>query len=154
SVNVDNYLIAIISPSASPNVSLKASPSTVVCQGIPVTFTALAQNAGSSPTYSWFVNGIPVGTNDSIFISSSLNNNDVVRVILKSSLSCAPLPVDTDSLPVTINPNSAPQVTLQTTHAICTGDTIQFVAIAQNSGPAGTYQWFINGVDINVNNDT
>ena len=88
--NVDNFSIAAISPSVSPNVSLKASPSNVICQGNTITFTATAQNSGSSPTFSWFVNGISAGMNDSIFVSSTINNNDVVKVIVQSSLTCCP----------------------------------------------------------------
>ncbi len=55
-----------------------------VCPGIPVTFTAVVQNASSTPSYQWKVNGVPVGSNLPVYVSSSLSNNDKVQCYLTS----------------------------------------------------------------------
>jgi gliding motility-associated-like protein len=151
----DDYAIANVSAAVSPVVSIGASPSAIICQGNNITFTASAVNAGSSPVYTWTVNGIPSGINDSIFSSASLNNNDLVLVIVNSSLSCAPVVSDSDSIVVSVSGNVAPSVSINSIGiALCENDTIQFIASAVNGGPLPTYQWMINGTPSVITNDT
>ncbi len=57
------------------------------CPGSAVTFTATPVNGGSTPVYQWKVNGTNAGTNASTFTYNP-QNNDSVRCILTSNLSC------------------------------------------------------------------
>lgn len=41
-------------------------------------FSAFASNPGTSPTYQWFLNSSPVGTNSSTYVNSTLTDGDVV----------------------------------------------------------------------------
>ena len=151
----DDFIIAAISPSVSPSVSLSANPSNIFCAGDTIVFIASATNAGSTPVFSWTLNGNPVGSNDSTFVTSSLNTNDNVRVILTSSLVCAPVISDTDFVTVTVSNNVVPSVTISITgNIICAGDSVQFVANAINGGGAPGFQWFVNGIAKGINNDT
>ncbi|HLN54520.1 MAG TPA: hypothetical protein VK207_00935, partial [Bacteroidales bacterium] len=68
-------------------VSISAS-SAVICQGSSVTFLATPVNAGTSPLFQWKVNGVNAGINNSVFITSTLFNNDLISVDL------TPDPVD------------------------------------------------------------
>lgn len=151
----DDYLIATVSPAVSPSVSVATSPSAFICQGDNVTFTASAINGGSTPTYSWTINGNPAGTNDSVFVSSTLNNNDVIRIIVTSSLSCAPVASDTDVVTVSVSGNVAPTLGIvATAGGLCENDPVQFVASSTNGGGTPAYQWLVNGVSTGLTNDT
>lgn len=63
--------------------------SNLVCPNSNVTFTAIALNGGSSPTYIWKVNGIPVGNNSNTYTTNTLINGDNVSCELISNASCA-----------------------------------------------------------------
>lgn len=45
-------------------------------------FTAVALNAGTSPTYQWQLNGINVGTNSTGYTNTSLNDGEIITCIL------------------------------------------------------------------------
>ena len=69
---------------AGINIVASANP---FCPGSAVTFTATPVNGGSNPSYQWKVNGINTGTNSSGF-SYVPANNDSVRCVINSNLSC------------------------------------------------------------------
>ncbi len=151
----DDYNIAAVSASVSPTVSIAATPSTSVCQGDTVNFTASAANAGSNPTYAWTVNGNSVGMNDSLLTYFSFNNNDIVEVVVSSSLNCAPIPSDTDDVSIIVFPNVTPSVSLAISGGTaCEGSPVQFIATPINGGTSPALQWFVNGVSSGLNNDT
>ena len=73
-----------------PVVTLSVNPTGKLTPGQTVTITATVSNAGSAPTYQWLVNGLPVsGANTSVFVSSTLANNDSVSCQVTSSGGCA-----------------------------------------------------------------
>lgn len=54
------------------------------------TFNCNVLNAGASPSYQWFLNGNPVGTNMSTYVNNSLVSNDLVSCQLFPDISnCA-----------------------------------------------------------------
>ena len=67
------------------SVSIGANSSDTVCQGASVTFTAVPENSGASPTFLWKVNGIATGTNTSTY-SYIPATNDHISCTLTSSL--------------------------------------------------------------------
>ena len=84
---------------------------TTVCAGVPVTFTAVPINGGASPVYQWKKNGINVGTNSVVYDDNSLNNSDVIRCVLTSSVACTQ-PATSNSIQVTVNPTIVTTVVL------------------------------------------
>jgi hypothetical protein len=76
----DNYTV-IVHPNIAANVSVTADQTTI-CQGSTAQFTAISNNGNSVPSYQWQVNGLNVGTNNSTFSWSNLNNGDQVSVVL------------------------------------------------------------------------
>ena len=56
--NGDPVIYAVtVNPVYTVNVTISASPDTI-CTGNPVTYTAVANNGGTTPVYQWKVNGI------------------------------------------------------------------------------------------------
>jgi hypothetical protein len=104
-----------------------------ICEGTTVNFNASPTNGGSTPAYQWQVNGINAGTNSPSFSTSTLNNGDVVTVIMTSSDPCVS-PATATSSPITVtvftNP-SAPVVTWPGTDL-------------SSTSPSGN-QWYFNG---------
>ena len=85
--------VSVTQPDSYINPSVTISSTTNNCLGDLVTFTAYPSGGGSSPTFQWYLNGQPVGTNSSTFSSTSLQNGDVVTLIMNSSDPCATSPV-------------------------------------------------------------
>jgi hypothetical protein len=81
-------------------VSIGANPGTSICAGVNVTFTATPTNGGSTPAYQWKVNGSNVGTG-STYSNSTLENGDIVSVVLTSNASCLSTTTGTDQETIT-----------------------------------------------------
>ena len=135
----------------TPDVILTAS-SNVICQGIPITFTA---TTGFS-NYNFFVNETPI--QDSIvntFGSTLLNNNDTVKVLATYASTC----IDTSNFIVvivnyndTINLTSAAGTNTQT---VCANTAVTDITYAITGGgtnanvtglPLGVSGTFVGGV--------
>jgi hypothetical protein len=79
-------IITTVNPNIPVSVSISAN-SNPVCANTPVILTASPINGGASPSYQWYVNGIPRGSNSPGFTYTPLNG-DRISVTLNSSLSC------------------------------------------------------------------
>lgn len=78
-----------VSKYMQPLVEIAVSPDTIVKVNTTVTFTAWPSYVGRSPEYKWFVNNSVVQVGSSrTYITDSLRNGDVVRVLLKSDYKC------------------------------------------------------------------
>jgi len=75
-----------VNPLIPVSVSISANLNPV-CPGTLVVFTATAINPGLSPVYQWYVNGLPVGYNSTIYQYYPAPG-DVVTCTVLSSLSC------------------------------------------------------------------
>ncbi len=101
----------VINYSGTTNVSASrvaiSTPSTTICSGNNVTFTATPTAGGSTPSYQWKINGTNTGTNsplNSTFTSSTLNNNDSVTVVMTTNNSC-PQTATSNAIVLTVNPS-------------------------------------------------
>jgi hypothetical protein len=141
------------------NVNVSANP---ICIGDEVTFTATPINGGSSPDYLWQVNGFGVGSNDPVYITSELEDNDHVYCYLMSSEECVVqgwvlsniILMDVYDYPyVTIeaSPNDTvcitETITLNAGNPGCdyfwsTGETTQSIVVSNTSGPSGGIQTY------------
>lgn len=82
------HVDSIVLPEISIQTSF-ADTTNTVCELTEVTFTASAVDVGSSPTYTWMVNGTPAGGSNPVFTTDQLVDQDVVTCEVTSSLGCA-----------------------------------------------------------------
>ena len=141
----------------APTLNL-VSTTPAVCSGMPVTFTATSTDGGNAPLYQWRINGLNTGTasGSPIFTSNSLNNGDVVSVVLNSSATCAiPRYVTSNAIAVQVTPTVIPGVNInasQPAPVLCTGMPVTFTATPlTGAGSSPSYQWLKNGVSVGNN---
>ena len=139
----------VVTPSVAPGVTISA-PSTTICSGTSVTFTATPVNGGT-PSYQWRNNGTNInGATGVNYTSAALSNGDKIDVIMTSTVTCRSANTTTSNqLTMTVTANVVPGVTISTPSAtICSGTSVTFTAIPVNGG-APQYQWRNNDTDIN-----
>jgi hypothetical protein len=137
-----------VTGTSTPTVSISSNPSNIICDGTPVTFSATPTSGGTSPVYNWTVNGNPVGSNSPTFSNSSLNDGDIVQVLLTSNANCiSPSTASSNTIIMEVNSGSDLAVTLNTTSStFCSGQTVLFDATTTPSNLSNaTYTWSING---------
>jgi gliding motility-associated-like protein len=123
-----------------------------------VNFTATAANAGTSPSYQWKVNGTNVGTNTATYSSSSLSNGDVVTCTVTKDplLTCVIMPnANSNAITMAIASKNNPGVTITTNStSVCMGAGVTFLAAPSNAGTNPSYNWKVNGIEVNVQTRT
>lgn len=139
-----------VTPLVTPSVSISTT-STNICAGANATFTATPVNAGVNATYSWRVNSAIVGTS-STFSSSTLNNNDTVRLVITVDTICPSVQqVTSNAIVMQVNALQIPQVTVSPSSAtVCFGGSATFTATPTNGGTTPSYQWLRNGVAVGI----
>jgi hypothetical protein len=155
---LSDTVIITVNPSNSGSASVIVSPNPGIafCSGTTATFTAIPTNGGTNPSYQWKLNNVNVGSNSSVYINNQLTNNDVVRLVMTSSLQCLQNPVaNSNNLTLTIFPNLAPTATISTSStSVCQGSTVTFNSTITNGGSSPVYQWKKNGNNIGTNSSS
>jgi len=149
-----NSITMIVSPLLPVSISITPS-SNPSCAGNLVTFTAFPVNGGSPPSYQWKVNGISVGTNNSVY-SFTPANGDIVTCVLTSNALCATgSPATSNSVTMIVNPNLPVSVSITASeNPFCAGGSVTFTATPSNGGALPQYQWKVNGVNTGANSFT
>lgn len=93
-------------PVLTPEV-LVSSSGAQVCNGEDVTFGASPVNGGSSPQFTWYVNGISSGMTGPVFTQTNLTGPITVTAEMLSNYAC-PQPATVMSLPINITVNPQP----------------------------------------------
>jgi uncharacterized protein (TIGR02145 family) len=149
-----NEIIMIVIPSAPVSINITASDNPV-CEGIQVTYTAIAINGGTTAVYQWKLNNFPVGTNDSLY-SYLPTNGDIISCQVSSSLSCASgNPAISNSIMMTVIPTLPVSVNIiASSNPACEGTQVQFTAMVVNGGTNPVYQWKVNDLPVGINSST
>lgn len=134
-----NIISMVVNPVVTPSVSVSASDNNF-CPGTTITFTATPTHGGTTPTYQWKINGTPVGSNSNTFVSSTLNNGDIVSVTLTSNAPCVTPPEVSDDITMVVKPGTlAVPSTITGETAVCPG-TPQTYSVPSDPA-ATTYTW-------------
>jgi hypothetical protein len=73
----------------TPEVSIAASNDTIT-SGQSITFTATAINAGSSPTFQWYINGIALsGATSSTYTTNTIGNGQTITCRIVGQVPCS-----------------------------------------------------------------
>jgi gliding motility-associated-like protein len=149
-----NVITIIISSSVIPSVSIATSATGSICANTPVTFTATPLNGGNSPSYQWQINGINVGTNSPLFITSNLLNGNAIKCILTNSSSCNTITSTiSNSIVVSVTVAVYPSISITVSSSeVCSGTTVTFIASELNGGSNPTYDWQLNGLSVGSGN--
>jgi hypothetical protein len=137
-----NSITMQVNPTANPSISVQTFPSTTICQGTNVTFTAVPINGGTNPIFQWKLNGANVGTGGLTYSNAGLNNGDIISVEITSNSACTSQPTAT-SANTSIIVNALPS----TPNAIignvdqCAGQVVSY-SISSIAG-ATSYQWML-----------
>jgi gliding motility-associated-like protein len=147
-----NVIVQSLTSFSSPSVTLVPNDTLPACEGVPLTFTAVPVNGGLNPVYEWYINGVPfIGQSSATFITASLNDSDIVSVLMTSSLTCAsPDSALSNSFQQFIIQELTPSVSIVSMPmgVQCASVPITFTATPVNGGSNPTLQWYINSVPV------
>lgn len=130
---------------ASVTISSNAVNNTI-CAGSSILFTATPTNGGNAPTYQWKLNGNNIsGANSATYSTTTLTNNDVISVLMGSSLSSCVTgsPASSNSITTTVTSIPATPGNINGSAIICMNSN-QVYNIAAVNG-ATTYTWVVTG---------
>lgn len=149
--SVSDPVPVTVSSPVSAGVSITANPGNTICDGTSVTFTASAVNGGTSPVYQWKNGTISVGTNNSVYSTSTLNDGNVITCEMISNSNCVSGSPATSN-PISMTVNIAPIINSFSPGTGNIGSTV----IISGSGYMGVSSVIFNGISasytINNNN--
>jgi hypothetical protein len=137
--SLDMLFTIYVNENVKPIVQIVGYTGNDACVGDTLVFTADAQFEGSNPTYQWQVNGQITGADSSVFISNSLSDGDVLKLLLTSSLDCATPKNVSDEISLSINNLPDNSLSLNGTTEICEGDS----TIISANANAADYEWYL-----------
>jgi uncharacterized delta-60 repeat protein len=145
---ISDSIAMMVIPVEVPIVSISSDAGTPLCVGTNVTFTASADNAGTSPIYQWEVDGNIVGTNSDTYADATLVNDAVVTCTITSNAPCPSTPSATsNSITMAFDATETLTVSISSSPSgpVCIGTNITFTADASSALATPLYQWTVNG---------
>ncbi len=152
--NSNTVTISVIAP-LTPLVNITGTTS--FCPGSTVSFNATPSQGGPTPSYQWFLNNNPVGSNTSTYTNNAVLGGSTIYVVMTSSSTSCLSTTTAKSNVVTLvqSPSVTPTVTISVNNAsICQGSTVTIAASSSNGGNAPSYAWKVNGNPIGTNSAT
>lgn len=147
---VSDTVRAIVVPSLTPSATISTGVwGDTVCSGDLVPFTVSPVNGGSTPSFTWSVNGIPTSTGSTFNYSPA--NGDIITCALTSSYVCpTPATVNSNAIRMTVDVAQNPALTITSNpgSAVCVGSYATLTAHKLYGGPAPMLLWTKNGVNV------
>lgn len=141
----------------TPSITID-SDATIICTGETVNFAIdAAMDSGTSPSYQWLLNNIPISLATGLtYSSSTLSNGDIISLEITISETCNTKSIDTSNqIAISVGAPLTPEVTIVSDeNTICTGETVNFsIDAAIDSGATPAYRWLVNDVAVNLATD-
>ena len=134
-----------IEPYVTPDVTIALTAgNNPCCPGDVVTFEATPVNGGPNPSYQWYVNGLPAGTDTPVF-NYDPDNGDEISVQMTTSVLC-PTAANATSNTITMEEINPSTVLVSMRAAKGTGREVVFTAYPINGGDNPVYKWYKNNV--------
>lgn len=135
-----------VTKSVTAQITLDNAPS---CEGDQANFSAVVDFAGTTPVYSWRVNGLEQGVT-STFSSSNLNNADKITLFVESNDECSVEDtVISNEIVMNLDDLLSPTINISLvngeTWPMCAGGSIQLQASSENGGQGKLITWKVNG---------
>ena len=135
-----------------PKIGGYASPNDTICEGTLTTYVAVHSNGGVGPAFQWYKNYAPIpGATGLLYSTANLKTGDVIYCTMYSIGVCTdPTTVSTDTIFMVVLPViTKPSATITSVPVIPQPHkAVTFTAHVKNGGPAPTYQWQVNGVNM------
>ncbi|MBI2259182.1 MAG: hypothetical protein HYU67_09835, partial [Flavobacteriia bacterium] len=152
-------VVVNVLPNITPSITIISDDlDNQICLGTTVQFNSFVNNGGTNPTYSWFVNGVNTGVTTDNFITSTLNNNDVISCSIISNENCAiSIPVVSNDLNMSVQSVLVPAISISSNdfdNIICVGSSLTFTASPINGGSNPQYTWMLNGNSVGSTGST
>ena len=147
SSNMSGSAVIVVVPTVTPTVSMSSVPGDTVCAGTAIMFTASPVNGGSTPAYSWTVNGVMVSDTSDTYTYIPVNG-DIVAVNMTSSDACPSIAVVSANKSLVVVANETPVVSIIVgpNDTICQNSTAFFSVVGYAyGGDAPQFTWFKNG---------
>lgn len=144
----DKVTLKVVPP-VTPTATLSTTPGDTICQGLPVTFSATPVYGGTKPSYTWYVNTVPVSTSPTMTYVP--NDLDIVYAKISSNYPCLISPTGvSNNVQMTVNPPLIPHVAMNADPSpnVAPGQTVKLIATTTNGGKNPTYQWVVNGFPV------
>ena len=136
---VSTPLTIKVSTMTAPSIQINASAGTI-CPGDSVVFSAMVQNAGSTPSYQWFLNGIKVGGGGNSYGNAHLQDGDVVSCALTAGNAACVTSQPVLSNQAVISVRQVPAIRLAFSDTTITPGR-QVILQAEINGNVSSWQW-------------
>ena len=147
-----NNIVMTVSPLLPVSFTLNASANPA-CTGDNLSFFVTDLTNGGSPSYQWFLNSTPVGTNSNSYSSNAIADGDVISVSVSSSAACAnPVPA-TQSLTMEVTPDRTISLTTgNNNQVICNGSNLADIVYNITNATGATITGVPTGITGTYNN--
>ncbi len=141
----------------SPSITITAS-TTTTCYGDTTFYSSSVTNAGNSPTYQWFINGLSVPSATSAnYFNQYLMDYDTISCVVYSNHWCsAASSATSNEIGMAVGySNNVVSVNITTSSTtVCSGVNVTFYANAVAQGHNPIYTWYVNSTPAGGNVDT